>query len=259
MVTYNIKCPICNKGHIWFSNNTGDQRCLDCISKEMAPFRETGEKMETNMTLQEQLIDTLKSAIAAKDDLIDHLKKEVQRLQASQVIIKPSEPPAAPVGDQPLPTYPGMPYTPPYWPTNPPWYPNPLYPPYIVTSTSDTSKVTIGDLPGSSVQGTITINPSIYVGDPPGSCGHGGSTSNAVIAEGSLPPGSVQSAMGSTTYHVTPETGLNAYKEFSSEIESDHKNRIMEFKDTGANFNSGRLILDDIQKFNYVVSQSNSP
>ena len=73
-----------------------------------------------NPTLEEQLIDTLKSAIAAKDDLINHLKKEIQRLQSSQTPTNPfSDPntlmiqpqPAYPPGFQGIPCAPILPWT----------------------------------------------------------------------------------------------------------------------------------------------------
>jgi hypothetical protein len=83
----------------------------------------------TNPTLEEQLIDTLKSAIAAKDDLIDHLKKEIQRLQSSQTTINIPSLPNTPQPSYP-PGYQGIPYQPQYQPGQI----NPLAPPWTITS-----------------------------------------------------------------------------------------------------------------------------
>lgn len=95
--------------------------------------------MSKEPTLEEQLINTLKSAIAAKDDLIDHLKKEIQRLQSSQTPTNPFSNPDTP-NIQPQPSYPpgyqGIPYYPQYQPNQI----NPCVIPWIITSQDDLNK-----------------------------------------------------------------------------------------------------------------------
>lgn len=123
MGLYNIKCNQCSKDYVWFSGNVGAaQVCPNCQREKNEP--KGNEYMEP--TLEQQLIDTLKSAIAAKDDLIDHLKKEIQRLDSVQISTAP-------------PTYPNYPLNPPTYPgttpfiqpnTGTPW----IQPPYIITS-----------------------------------------------------------------------------------------------------------------------------
>lgn len=114
------------------------------------PHVKAKEAKMTNPTLEEQLIDTLKSAIAAKDDLIDHLKKEVQRLQSSQTIINTPSPPNTP---QPayLPGHQDTPYSPPQRTT---------------ISQDDLNKNIITALPPGSIQsGPCTFHDMIKWGD----------------------------------------------------------------------------------------------
>ena len=129
------------------------------------------------LSLEQQLIDTLKSTIASKDDLIDHLKREIQRLNSIQINLNPPSYPSQPLAPyQPLnpypfvPNNPGAPYQQPMYPT----------PPWIVTSGDTKGIIITGDsLPLGSIQSqadnTTKIDyTKITIGDPPGSIGSGG-------------------------------------------------------------------------------------
>jgi hypothetical protein len=126
MGVYTISCPICQVKYQWFSGSKDrDQRCDDC--------KKPKKNNMTNPTLEEQLIDTLKSAIAAKDLLIDFLMREIQRLQSSQTPTNPfSDPDTLKIQPQPAypPGYQGIPYQPQYQPGQI----NPLAPPWTITS-----------------------------------------------------------------------------------------------------------------------------
>jgi hypothetical protein len=81
----------------------------------------------------QELIDALKNVIAVQNDLIAHLKADVERLKASQIAISQPN-----IGGPSI--YPIMPYNP--LPLIPNTHPiNPLQPPWTITS--------VGDTPGS--------------------------------------------------------------------------------------------------------------
>ncbi len=133
MGLYPVTCPSCNGLHTWYSGDL-DQRCDNCKNKK-----------DDNMTNDQELINALKSTISAKDDLITHLKAEIERLKLSQLYIGPqtNNPPLAIPPNQP---YIYTPYTP-----NPQWSP-----PYIITSGGTT---TIYDDKGNIIGGRTTLPP----------------------------------------------------------------------------------------------------
>lgn len=110
------------------------------------------------MSTENDVIEALKSVISSKEDLITHLKAEIERLKSSQIIINP-QPQAPLTPSTPPATSPGNPWNPqPFipWqpsPTTTPWSPN--LPWYIITSGT---KLTIGDPPGSSITGATAIS-----------------------------------------------------------------------------------------------------
>lgn len=161
MGVYPVKCPFCSVEHMWFSGSM-DQRCEACknlVEKEVNMEDTCSEKdcklckdldtkpKESNM--QWQLIEALKVTISAKDDLIAHLRSEVERLKASQT-------PQLGSGPNQLPTASTLPFL----QVSPTQKPAGHLPhPYIVTGTpaSDSSSITItGEaLPLGSIQSGI--------------------------------------------------------------------------------------------------------
>lgn len=183
MGLYTVPCNSCHKQFIWFSGSL-DQRCQECIEGSRKLIEDTLNLSESNvmykeLTLEQQLIDTLKSAIAAKDDLIDHLKKEIQRLNSNPIFFPPlAVPNTSPVN--PLNPFPMMPTYPGILPQQP-W--QPLQPPYIVTSDTTTS---IGDLPPIG-SGQIVLTPTDLSSRALSTCqqsfdgSHGGTSINDLL------------------------------------------------------------------------------
>jgi hypothetical protein len=89
---------------------------------------------KVNMSIEQELIDTLKNTIAVQKDLIDHLKREVHRLNTAPVYFQPLP--------QAQPHFSISPYIPdspngPYVTPNAPIYPCPQGGQLIVNLTGD--------------------------------------------------------------------------------------------------------------------------
>ncbi len=201
MGLYNVNCTTCNRTHQWFSGTT-DQRCYECKNFH---YKET--KM-VNPTLEEQLIDTLKSTIAAKDDLIDHLKREIQRLSASPIYIPPS--PITP--NTGTPQFPNPPNLQPFIQPLSPFLNPPIGPPYpgqpwwgIIPPEG---WQTVSGTPNTTITGTVISDAT--------SCAHemvkygdersgGESCKKCGQGSGWVTSTSINNGINSTVSHVWPE------------------------------------------------------
>ena len=137
MGTYSIKCSNCNKPFLWFSGNTGDQRCHECKGPQEIPKKK--EKMES----ENEQLQTLKQLISVQQDLICYLKAELERLTAIQTSANDSLPPTNPLGTPGWPVAPpnvGQPLVPQYPPPSSPTSP------WIVTCESGSSAVSPTDI-----------------------------------------------------------------------------------------------------------------
>lgn len=152
MGIYTVKCNACGLLYAWFSGNqSAADTCPNCAMKSGAKNVEIAPG-ETKMTTNDQpLIDALKDAIKAKDELIAYLKMEVDRLKLAQI---------NPVVIQPGITYPEAPFIPGFPGVGQPWY-QPPTPPYVVTSGATSTSTFIGKdgLPLGSVQ-ISTVGPT---------------------------------------------------------------------------------------------------
>jgi hypothetical protein len=125
-----MNCPACGKSTYSLESAGGaaGSHC-GCMN--------TKQSNVSLLTKDEQLIDALKTALSAKDELIANLKAEIERLRSLQTPI------FTPPGTLPYPMTPGSPGSPYVLPTHPgiwpaPWYgitgePAPVPNPAIVT------------------------------------------------------------------------------------------------------------------------------
>ena len=107
--------------------------------------------MENN----KELVDALKNTIQIQNDLINHLKQEVERLKASQITINPPQ-----LGNPPYTLYqPLQPYTNPHQPGQPypfgPWWGT------MWVTTSDQANVNVAPNTGITSYNANQVSPAV--------------------------------------------------------------------------------------------------